>query len=111
MKVMRELFIQGHADKLLNFPDIASSVLGAEWERDKDTEQRLAKEGGDKKPMFCFVCKVKGLPLSKLWLAFKETNKLYVSNIVPTDVNKLSQDQYNSILVKFSEDLAEIQVL
>ncbi len=111
MKVMRELFIQGSPDKLLNLPDIASSVLGAEWERDKETEKQLAREGGGKKPMFCFISKIKELPSARLWLAFKEQDKLYVSNIVPIDVNKLSQEQYNSILKKFSDDLAEIQIL
>lgn len=111
MKVLRELFIQGPPDKLLDFPDMAISVLGDEWERDIEAEKKLAKGSGGGKPMYCFATKAKSLPLARLWLAFKEDDKLYVSNIVPTQVNRLSQTEYNSILVKFSNDLAEIQAL
>jgi hypothetical protein len=110
MKVLRELFIQGPPDKLLGFPGLAASILGAEWERDTDAEQKLAKGTGGGKPMFCFATKTKSLPEARLWLAFKEDDKLYVSNIVPVKVNQLSQAEYNSILVKFGNDLAEIMV-
>lgn len=111
MKVLRELFVQGPPDKLLDFPDMADAVLGAEWERDTEAEKKLAEGTGRGKPMYCFVTKTKNLPAARLWLAFKEDDKLYVSNIVPTKVNQLSQAEYNSILVKFSNDLAELQVL
>jgi hypothetical protein len=71
------------------------------WRRDREKEQQLK---GAPWPMLCFRCTAQAeRPAASLWLAVKEGRELYVPNILPDELERLSQDQYNRVLEDFHD--------
>jgi hypothetical protein len=100
MRVYRELFIRGNRRALQAFIDELDSIASEGWSRDVEQEAQVRKRALG--PMYCYACTPRsGRPASRLWIATKRDESLYVSNILATDFQSLTADQYNAILLDF----------
>lgn len=73
------------------------------WQRDFSKEHDVTKFTDGM--MFCFNYMLNDEVHSSLWLAEKEKDTLYTSNIVPVMTNRLSISEYNEIQRKFCSEL------
>lgn len=81
------------------------AVLPSIWLRDTKQEDYLDGKFGDDKQYGYSTVRNPDLPDARLWLAKSYEFGLYVSNIVPCEVGKLSMEEYNTILNSFVEVL------
>lgn len=83
--------------------------LTAGWSRDLPREEELNRESARK--FYCFACEQSSeRSAARLFLTRADrraTSWLYVSNIVPRDVQQLTFDQYNHILNEFETMFAK----
>jgi len=72
------------------------------WKRDKEAEEGSPMPSGSR--FFYFACDETDLRESALLaLVQRDENTLYVANIIPEKIGKLTRDQYNAILAEFYE--------
>ncbi len=105
MKVFRDLEIHSNREGVDEFATGLRDSENTYWRRDEEAERtnNLASE----KP-YCFVrTGDEVLPSARLWLFEKGAQTWWVSNIVPTEVQQLTIDQYNAILLDFHRLLDE----
>jgi hypothetical protein len=79
------------------------ALLPSSWRRDKSREVELHEKFVGHKQYAYSTEYHQTLPCARLWLAMNENGDLYISNIVPNKMRKLTIEQYNSILQSFSE--------
>jgi hypothetical protein len=68
------------------------------WERDTESEQKLASISGGNQ--FCFTYKAPPQDACQLWIV-EHDNRLVVTNIVPLEKSELSISDYNRLLNHF----------
>ena len=103
LKDFKNLELSGPNSAGLQFLAEAKARLPSHWQRREDLEARVGTEN-----MTCFSCaEGPGRPSSALWLAQREPDRIYVSNIVPLSKSKLSYDEYNAVLDDFRTAVAE----
>lgn len=106
MKEFQELKIQGHETQLKTALTKIECQLRDGWSRDKKQESKIASAIPGE--MYCFVCTdTQSREAANLWLAHLDSDSLYVSNIVPENVQDLNFDQYNEIIQEFYEKFVE----
>ncbi len=101
MKVYQDLkiFLSGKTkEQIIEQIDSALSTI---WIRDKERENYLDEKLQDEKQYAYSTINNPDLPYARLWLATNNRGELYVSNIVPNEVGRLSMEEYNSILMSF----------
>jgi hypothetical protein len=99
MKVFRDLVITGPGEKLSEFLSNVEALLDDGWVRLHERERELLPT-----KFFCFSCSAKGnRPAASLFLTYRGSTELYVSNVVPKEIGQLVYDQYNNILLEFCE--------
>lgn len=103
MKTFRNLYIKLNGVDIDTFSKDLEKKSKAPWVRNKDKEKEL---GGIEGKPICFEA-LKGSAVSPaaLFIFPKESDTLWVSNIVPTEESELSYDQYNFALMNFYEDI------
>lgn len=102
MKVFRDLYLHLPVAKAEYFFNEVEKNLGVNWTREREIEERLSRGAGYN--YFCFSCnKTETLEAASVAFARKNDEIVYIANIVPREFGKLSEDQYNSILVDFHE--------
>jgi hypothetical protein len=107
MKVFRELELRGAQAKLSQLVETIEGLLADGWMRDFDQESKVSPAATSE--MYCFSCtKNLGREAASLWLAYRDQNTLYVSNIIPTETKRLDFDQYNSVLREFYDKFAQV---
>lgn len=99
MKRFRELNISIAKESFENFISELSKILPSEWSRDQKREGEVPSFSGVK--MYCFNRNHKDGLDSKLWIAERDEETLYISNIVPSEINQLKTDDYNKVLLEF----------
>lgn len=98
IEIFRELKIVGESQLLWDFMNKISNAVGGKW----TSEEIYPREYGGN--MYCFRChKTEVHPAAKLWFAQSDKQKIYVSNIVPMDMRRLTKNEYNQILMEFYE--------
>ena len=102
MKVFRDLYLHLPYEKTDIFFNELTEILNENWSREIASEEKLAKETGDK--FYYFSC-VKTDVLEPALVAFARKNQqiVYIANIVPREFGSLTKDQYNTIIIKFYE--------
>ncbi|MFH1701739.1 MAG: hypothetical protein ABIE07_14280 [Candidatus Zixiibacteriota bacterium] len=101
MKVFRDLEIIIKPDQIKDLIGKITDMLDANWTRNYQNEERVVKNLG-RDVCFCFNRRNdKGVQATMLVLMRNNDDKIYVSNIVPTAVGHITDDQYNQILVEF----------
>lgn len=106
MKVFRNLKLIGSAREQTRLIDLIEQQLNNGWIRDREKEAELKSQSGYDYTIF--ICsKTASRPAAGLILVTDENGYLYVSNIVPKDLGKLSKDQYNAILEEFLNRFVE----
>jgi hypothetical protein len=101
MKVYRDLTLALSGKTKEQIIGQVDSVLPPIWIRDKEQEKYLDQRAGDEKQYAYSTIKNPDLPNARLWLATNPEGELYVSNIVPDEMGRLSMEEYNSILMSF----------
>lgn len=81
------------------------SLLTAIWIRDEQRENELLIKFQDNKQYAYSTKDNPDLPYARLWLAENKKGQLYVSNIVPDEMGKLTLEEYDSILNAFVDIL------
>lgn len=99
MKRFRELNVSIDKNNYDNFVSELSNILSSEWTRDQEREDEVPSFSGQN--MYCFNRSKKDGLDSKLWIAERDEGTLYVSNIVPSEINQLKTDDYNKVLFEF----------
>lgn len=100
MKVFRELEIYGPQSALNKVVETIEPQLREGWTRQPDLEEKMVSIGPS--VSYCFSCTRMGpREAADLWLANKNDNTLYVSNVVPREIRELNFDQYNLIVEEF----------
>lgn len=110
MKVHQELrigpLIGDQEDRFISW---IGEHLTAGWHRDVAREEELNRESERK--FYCFACEQSPeRSAARLFLTLADrraTSWLYVSNIVPREVQQLTFDQYNRILNEFEARFAK----
>ncbi|EKO3846488.1 hypothetical protein M0357_001581 [Vibrio harveyi] len=105
MKEFQNLTITISKAEVDNLADYLSG-LSNHWLRDGEKEESVTKFTAEK--MFCFNYMVEDDAYASLWLAEKDNDALYVSNIVPLQSSSLSISEYNDIQRKFCSELLSI---
>ena len=101
MKVFRDLYLNLSVDRTEVFFSEVEQNLVVDWSRDHDAEKRTAREFRDKY-FYYFTCKkTKKLEAALVALTRKNDTIVYIANIVPRELGKLSKDQYNTIVLDF----------
>lgn len=96
IEIFRELAIVGDSECLSEFMEKVTRAVSGVW---SSVEINPRDYGSN---TLCFSTeKTDTHPAAKLWFARIQSNKLYVSNIVPSDMNKLTRGEYNQILLEF----------
>lgn len=104
MKTHKELTIDVSGEEhQQDFIDSLREALPAGWEYDEEAEKRLSGLTSGK--FHCFVCDKPASQEVALLTIVTTTSgsQLYVSNIVPKNVDQLDVDQYNQILTSFAD--------
>jgi hypothetical protein len=101
MKVFKELEVAVPISRRVEFLSLLEENLPDGWKRDREAESRVPEIKN--KEQIYFVCNSQGKRKAALVaLVAKNSNVLYVSNIVPCEPGKLEHDQYNYILDEFA---------
>jgi hypothetical protein len=102
MEVFRDLTIDGDAERLARTMDLVERSLTGGWSRDRVIEERLQTIGSRKAVDYCFACTKEGQrPAANVFFTQKDTQTLYVPNIVPKVQHRLAYGQYNALLEEF----------
>jgi hypothetical protein len=103
MKTFRDLYIRLSGHSIDDFIARVAASCHAPWHRAIDEEEKLPAPGS---MMFSFGRKTdSALPGAFLFIANKEGDLWYVSNIVPTERAELGYDRYNNILIDFEKNV------
>lgn len=106
MKVFQQLELQGPKPVLTKAIEVISDSLDDGWIRNYDKERWLSSEGSDEQ--YGFSCSKQLMrEAADLWLLYHDDERLYVSNIIPQETNRLSMEQYNVIISEFYERFAK----
>jgi hypothetical protein len=101
MKVFRDLEISGSSTRFDEFLTRLEGLLANGWRRDRKVE-RSDEVSGIR--CYAYSCeKNETRNPATLYLCARKT-EFYVSNIVPREVQRLSMDEYNAILVEFHDN-------
>lgn len=103
MKTFRDLYIHLNGVDLETFTNKLERESKAPWVRMKDKEEELGSIKG--KPICFEALAGSSVAPAALFIFPKENEILWVSNIVPTEENELSYDQYNFALENFYENI------
>jgi hypothetical protein len=105
MEIFRELAITLNQTNREDFIKMLEEHLPAPWLHNVEAESQIKKYGGGP-TQYSFKWRgTDDLPSASLWLTEMRCDELQVTNIVPTEVGKLTRSQYNSILLRFVEDV------
>lgn len=111
MKVFRELTFESTPDNLLAFVQCIESSLTDGWRRDLVRESERLTENdyvGTTRFDRVFHCSSSAQRVAAhLWIVARTEDSLFVSNIVPVEVDQLTYDQYNAILEQFYDRFAK----
>ena len=103
MKTYRDLYIHLNGVEIDALSRMLENQSKAPWVRREDKEEELG--GIDERPI-CFEAQKGGdVSPAALFIFPKGNETLWVSNIVPTEVNELTYDQYNFALENFYENI------
>ncbi|MBE0377696.1 hypothetical protein [Pseudoalteromonas prydzensis] len=102
MKEFQDLIISINKDSFDSFSEYISKVSNL-WKRDNEKEDGVTRFTDEK--MYCYNFLSDDEEVASLWLSEKDTNNLYVSNIVPIKSSQLTIDEYNKILKLFCEQV------
>jgi hypothetical protein len=98
MKVFRELLIHTNQQKLEEIVSTLEKELPNNWIRNKVSEKKIESSSSIK--YYIFTCdNTNSLESASVFLVKNKDDNYRIGNIVPKDLNKLSKDQYNAILV------------
>src|SRR5690349_14547624 len=101
MKVFRDLEISGSSTRFDEFLSKLEGLLTDGWRRDRKVESSHAVSG---LRCYAYSCETnESRKPATLYLCVRKTG-FYVSNIVPKEVQRLSMDEYNAILVEFHDN-------
>lgn len=104
MKVFQELFIYCDRSQSRQLFILVEKSLPPGWVRDKKAEARAPVLRSEE--CYFFVCSRDVAEAAALISVFREDDsRLWVSNVVPKEVRKLSYDQYNGLLERFCHDV------
>src|ERR1700684_818908 len=111
MRVFQDLTMTGTSAELLAFAAAIESRLSNGWTRNTQREQEVGRFGSSS-PSFCFACDARAeRKAGDLWLSLSGNgNVLRVGNIVPSQQNSLSYDEYNHILNDFYNSFVQPHV-
>jgi aspartokinase-like uncharacterized kinase len=93
MKKLRELIISVSADTTKEFLDAVDAALTHGWSRDRRAEDAAyytCDRRADREP-------------ARLLIARKDSETMYVSNVLAVQGDKLSCDEWNAVVVDFNE--------
>lgn len=103
MKRFRDLTVSGSPASLRELVSALSDCLPANWRRDAQAEKRFVQIARKDAEGFAFARAADAsIPATGLLLML-DGRRAHVPNIVPQQSGKISVDQYNSILVEFSD--------
>lgn len=102
MKEFQDLQISIDKNSFGAFSEYISSISNL-WVRDSEKEDSVTRFTGEE--MYCYNFISDDEEIASLWLSEKDTNYLYVSNIVPIKSSSLTIDEYNKILRLFCEQI------
>ncbi|NQZ51857.1 MAG: hypothetical protein HRT95_17280 [Moritella sp.] len=102
MKEFQNLKISIDKDSFDSFSEYISTISNL-WVRDSEKEDGVTRFTDEK--MYCYNFISDDEEVASLWLSEKDTNNLYVSNIVPIKSNQLTIDEYNKILKLFCDHI------
>jgi hypothetical protein len=106
VQIFQDLTIKGKSPELESFAREIETSLKDNWSRNRAMEEEVRPL--DRSPSWCFAFAGSGeKPAAFLWLAYREPNELYVPNIVPAGTDRLSREQYNSIVQEFYEEFVK----
>lgn len=105
MKVYQELELRLEDISIDNILNKIDTLLPSFWIRDSEREDELTEMNHDVKQYAYSIVNNPGFPDASLWLANNDKGGLYVSNIVPCKVGKLTIEEYNSIMISFVDVL------
>jgi hypothetical protein len=101
MKVFQDLKISGSSTQFDEFLSRLEALLAKGWRRDRKVED------GNKIPgirCYAYSCESKGSRKAATLYLCARNEQFYVSNIVPKEVQRLSMDEYNAMLVEFHDN-------
>jgi hypothetical protein len=105
VKTFRHLTVEGgSADQkpdIKRFVEAILPLLDHGWRRDIQREQEL--KSGSRLELYCFACSRKNKRKAARLFLGSSGGCLWVTNIVPAEVNELSYDEYNLIMCEFNE--------
>lgn len=103
MKRYRDLTVSGSPANLRELVSALSDCLPANWRRDAQAEERFVQVARKDAEGFAFARAADAnIPATGLLLMLDD-GRAHVPNIVPQQSGEISIDQYNSILVEFSD--------
>lgn len=105
MKRFSDLYIRLNGCDPDKFTEAIDRHLGNDWGRADDLgniKPLLSSPAYAFKPLMDH-----SLPTAILFLMKKDSDRLWVSNIIPTSKNQLSIEEYNSILSNFKETIVD----
>jgi len=105
MKTFIELYIRLKDSSPETYFKLIEDNLSKDW-----THKKIEIDDAfrDDTPTSCYqYSKNENLPGAFLYLTEKETNLLFVSNIIPIEIGRLSYDEYNAIIMDFFENVVK----
>ena len=109
MKTFRDLYIQLNDVHIETFTQKLESQTNSIWVRRKDKEEIASGE----EHFMCFEA-VKNdtiMPVALFLFPHSDAETWWVSNIVPTEQNELTHDQYNDALISFNEQIIQPAII
>jgi len=102
---MCEITIRGARADLERLLSRVEAGLSNGWKRNRQAEERLGRHGVRGPWDYCFSCTATPeRPAAGLWVHARGPNELYVSTVVPMEKQKLTEEEYNRLLVEFERE-------
>ncbi len=106
MKTFQQFDIQLKGNQPISVVEQIETRLIDNWLRDKNAEDETI--GFDDTPLYCFKrLSSDDIPTASVWLTEKSPGLLSLSNVLPTEIGKLSYDEYNTIVSEFYEKMVK----
>ena len=109
MKTFRDLYIQLNGVNTETFTQKLESQTNSIWVRRKDKEEI----GSGEEHFMCFeaVKNDTSMSVALFLFPYSDAETWWVSNIVPTEQNELTHDQYNDALMSFNEQIIQPAII
>ena len=103
MRMVNELVIRGEPTEVAKLVERIEAAPENGWKRDRSIEERLWRPANAKPSTYCFTTPVGPDQPPAHLLLWKMRDRLEVSNILPVERVRLTEEQYNRILDQFNE--------